>query len=101
MEALASPQIDVTLALDTIKQDLLERKVSEKESAQVWESLIERSRLATTGEGKWFDGVQGQMRTPGEVAQALGVPSLKRRATAGASPQATTGTTPQTTPGAY
>ncbi len=88
MEALASPQIDVTLALDTIKADLAERKVSEKESAQVWESLIERSRQATTGEGKWFDGVATPMRSPGEVAQALGVTSLKRRDTTGASLQA-------------
>ena len=101
MEVLARPDFDINLALDTIKQDLQERKVSTKESAQVWDSLIERVHQASTGEGKWFEGVGTQMRSPGEVAQVLGVPTLKRRATPGTGPKATTGTIPQTTPRAY
>ena len=84
MEVLARPDIPAELGLSTIHQDLQERKVSEKESAQVWEHLMERSRQATTGEGKWFEGINAQMRLPGEVAQALGATTLKRRDIPGA-----------------
>jgi hypothetical protein len=84
MEALARTDSPIDQALEAISLDLGQRGASEKESAQVWQGLIERSRQATTGEGKWFNGIDFPMRSPVEVAQALGAPTLKRQATLGA-----------------
>jgi len=79
MQILARTDSDLDEALSTIKLDLSERGASSEESAQVWEKMIEISRQATTGEGKWFEGIDFPMRSPAEVAQALGAPTLKRR----------------------
>lgn len=78
MEALARTDIPLNQALDTINMDLSEAGVSKTEAAQIWENMIERSRRATTGEVQWFDDVDFEMRSPLEVAQALGAPALKR-----------------------
>ncbi len=79
MEILSRSDSPIDKALKVIKADLSELGASTEESAQVWEAMIERSRQATTGEGKWFEGVDFPMRSPVEVAQALGAPALKRR----------------------
>lgn len=84
MEALARTDSPIDQALEAINLDLGQRGASATESAQVWEGLIERSRQAVTGEGKWFGGLDFPMRSPVEVAQALGAPTLKRQATLGA-----------------
>lgn len=78
MEALARTDIPLNQALDTINMDLSEAGVSKQEASQIWENMIERSRQASTGEAQWFDDVDFQMRSPLEVAQALGAPALKR-----------------------
>jgi hypothetical protein len=78
MQALARTDIPLDQALETISLDLSEVGASDKERAQIWENMIERSRAATTGEAQWFDGVDFEMRNPVEVAQALGAPTLKR-----------------------
>ena len=83
MEALARTDSPIDQALEAISLDLGQRGASPKETEQVWQGLIERSRQATTGEGKWFDGLDFPMRSPVEVAQALGAPTLKRQATLG------------------
>ena len=79
MQILARTDSNIDEALTTIKADLAERGASTDESAQVWEKMIEITRQATTGEGKWFPGIDFPMRSPAEVAQALGAPTLKRR----------------------
>jgi hypothetical protein len=79
MEALARPDSPIDQALDAINLDLMQRGVSTKEADQVWAELSNRSRQGVTGEGKWFDGLDFPMRSPVEVAQALGAPTLKRR----------------------
>ena len=86
MEVLARTDIDPDLGLSTISQDLLERKVSPEETAQVWQGLSERSRQAMTGDGKWFEGLDFPMRPAAEVAQALGATTLKRQDTTGTGP---------------
>lgn len=79
MEILARTDSPLTDALQTINADLAERGASASEKSQVYQGLIERSRQAMTGEGQWFPGVDFPMRSPLEVAQALGAPALKRQ----------------------
>jgi hypothetical protein len=67
MEILARTDSPIDKALEVIKADLGELGAGSDEAAQVWEAMIERSRQATTGEGKWFEGVDFPMRTPVEV----------------------------------
>lgn len=76
MEVLARPDIPMEESLGSIQADL--SGVDKTEAAQIWENMIERSRMATTGEVQWFDDVDFEMRSPVEVAQALGAPTLKR-----------------------
>ena len=83
MEALARPDSPIDEALKAINLDLEQRGVSTKEAEQVFQELSNRSRQGVTGEGKWFDGLDFPMRSPQEVAQALGAPTLKRRQTTG------------------
>jgi hypothetical protein len=78
MEALARTDSPIDKALAAISQDLHERGASQDEINQVYEGMIERARLGMTGEGAWFPGIDFPMRTPQEVAQALGVPTVKR-----------------------
>lgn len=79
MEILARTDSDIGKAIDTIHADLSERGSSDEERDQVVQALIERTRQATTGEGKWFDGIDFPMRAPTDVAAALGATTLKRR----------------------
>lgn len=79
MQILARTDSPLNEALGVIEADLAERGASPQESTQVWENMIERARMATTGEGKWFDDVDFKMRGPDEVAKALGATTLKRR----------------------
>lgn len=81
LEALARPDSPVDQALEAISLDLQQRGASEKEMEQVHQALLETTRQAMTGEGRWFDGIDFEMRNPQEVAQALGTPLLKRQAT--------------------
>lgn len=83
MEALARSDSPVDQALGAINLDLQQRGATPKEAEQVFGELMQRSRQAMTGEGKWFEGIDFPMRSPVEVAQALGAPTLKRRATTG------------------
>lgn len=79
MEALARPDSQLDLAFEAINLDLQQRGATPKESEQVFEALRERARQGVTGEGKWFEGLDFDMRSPVEVAQALGVATLKRQ----------------------
>lgn len=78
MEILARPDIPLDESLSSIRLDLSESSVSKQESAQIWENMIERTRLASTGEAQWFDDVDFEMRSPLDVAKILGAPTLKR-----------------------
>lgn len=78
MQALARTDIPVDEALKTISLDLNDIGASKTEAAQIWENMIERSRAATTGEAQWFDDIDFEMRSPVQVAQALGATTLKR-----------------------
>lgn len=81
MEALARSDSPIDQALGAINLDLQQRGATEKESEQIYMELMTRSRQGMTGEGKWFDGIDFPMRSPVEVAQALGAPTLKREST--------------------
>jgi hypothetical protein len=83
MEALARTDSPLDKALEAISLDLSQRGATNEEVSQVWQGMIDRSRAAMTGEGQWFDGVDFPMRSPVEVAQALGAPTLKRQLTGG------------------
>ena len=78
MEALARSDSPIDKAMGAISLDLQQRGATPEESDQVYQALLERANQGATGEGKWFDGIDFPMRSPVEVAQALGVPSLKR-----------------------
>lgn len=81
MEALARSDSPIDQALTAINLDLQQRGASSQETDQIYQELVNRSRQGMTGEGKWFDGIDFPMRSPVEVAQALGTPTLKREAT--------------------
>lgn len=83
MEALARSDSPLDKALEAINLDLNQRGVEPAERDQVYQALLERAGQGATGQGKWFDGVDFPMRSPVEVAQALGAPTLKRAATSG------------------
>lgn len=83
MEALARSDSPIDKALEAINLDLNQRGVEPDERDQVYQALLERAGQGATGQGKWFDGVDFPMRSPVEVAQALGAPTLKRAATSG------------------
>jgi hypothetical protein len=83
MEALARSDSPLDKALEAINLDLQQRGASSQEKAQVYQGLVERSRQAMTGEGQWFPGIDFPMRSPLEVAQALGAPTLTRQAAEG------------------
>jgi hypothetical protein len=83
MEVLARSDSPLDKALEVIELDLAERGASVQEKSQVYQGLVERSRQAMTGEGQWFPGIDFPMRSPLEVAQALGAPILKRQAAEG------------------
>lgn len=78
MEALARSDSPIDKALGAINLDLQQRGATPEETDQVYQALLERANQGATGEGKWFDGIDFPMRSPIEVSQALGVPSLKR-----------------------
>jgi hypothetical protein len=78
MEALARSDSPIDKAMGAINLDLQQRGATPEETDQVYQALIERANQGATGAGKWFDGIDFPMRSPIEVAQALGVPSLKR-----------------------
>lgn len=78
MEALARSDSPIDKAMNAISLDLQQRGATPEESDQVYQALLERANQGATGQGKWFDGIDFPMRSPIEVAQALGVPSLKR-----------------------
>lgn len=80
MEALARTDSPIDQALGAINLDLQQRGVSAKEAEQVFQLMQQRSRDGALGTGRWFDGVDFPMRSPVEVAQALGSPALKRMA---------------------
>lgn len=80
MEALARTDSPIDQALNAISLDMGQRGISGKEAEQVFQEMQERSRAGMTGEGRWFDGLDFPMRSPVEVAQALGSPTLKRAA---------------------
>jgi hypothetical protein len=79
MEALARSDSPIDQAMQAINLDLQQRGATPKEADQVYQALLERAGQGATGEGKWFEGIDFPMRSPVEVAQALGVPALKRR----------------------
>ena len=81
MEALARSDSPLDQALGAINLDLQQRGATPKETEQIFGEMMQRSRQGMTGEGKWFEGIDFPMRSPVEVAQALGAPTLKRRAT--------------------
>jgi hypothetical protein len=78
MEALARSDSPIDKAMGAINLDLQQRGATPEETDQVYQALLERANQGATGEGKWFDGIDFPMRSPIEVSQALGVPSLKR-----------------------
>jgi hypothetical protein len=77
MQFLARKDSPLDEALAVIDADLSERKASDEERDQVFQGLIEQTRQASTG-SPWFDGIDFPMRTPIEVAKALGAVTLKR-----------------------
>ena len=91
MEALARPDSPIDEALSAINLDLQQRGATPKEAEQVFQEMSNRSRNAVTGEGRWFDGLDFPMRSPQEVAQALGSPTLKRMSLPGQAAVAKTG----------
>lgn len=78
MEGLARPDLDPVESMRMIELDLQERGADQKEIDQVYQSMQDRVRLGMQGEGNWFPGVDYKLRSPAEVAQVLGVPTLKR-----------------------
>lgn len=84
MEALARTDLPTDEALKIIGLDLKELGAGTDETAQVWEGLIERSRLGAADKSRWFANIDFPMRSPMEVAQVLGAPTLKRQSTTGA-----------------
>lgn len=83
MEALARSDSPIDKALEAINLDLNQRGIEPDERDQVYQALLERAGQGATGQGKWFDGIDFPMRSPAEVAQALGAPTLKRAASGG------------------
>ena len=79
MEALARPDLDPAETMSMIEKDLAERGAGQQELDQVYQAMRERVRVGMDGSGQWFPDVEYQLRTPDEVAQALGLPTLKRR----------------------
>ena len=78
MEALARPDRDPAESLRVIETDLQQLGADQAEVDQVYRSMADRVRLAMQGNGKWFPGVEYQLRSPDEVGKILGLPTLKR-----------------------
>lgn len=79
MEALARPDLDLTESMSMIELDLQQRGAGQDEVDQVYQNLRDRARLGMQSEGSWFPDVEYTLRSPAEVAQTLGVPTLKRK----------------------
>lgn len=79
LQALARSDIDLEAALETINLDLQQRGATEEEAQVIWDGLMKRTNQSAVGAGEWFPDAEVELRSPLEVAQALGVPSLKRQ----------------------
>lgn len=78
MESLARPELDPAESMKVIELDLQQRGANQEEINQVYRSLEDRVRLGMQGNGKWFPGVDYELRSPAEVGQILGLTTLKR-----------------------
>ena len=80
LESLARTDMDPAKSIEMINTDLLQRGAKQEEVDEVYEMLANVTRSALQNQDQqWFPDSTLQMRSPLEVAEALGSVPLKRR----------------------